>query len=172
MNSDAPFRTGALERLAAAEELDERLQVTPPRAWLALAALACVVAGAAAWSWFGRVPITVTGEGAFVSERELIVFVGVPDGRRVRPAMTTLVTPAADSVAAVASQSGTVQAVGAQPASRAELLAVLGDESLLPRGPRLAVTIALPAAHEARGTPGTARIVVATRRPAALLLGR
>jgi biotin carboxyl carrier protein len=57
------FRKAALERLSSPERLDELMQVTRPRAWLALIAVAIVVAAAVAWSVVGELSTRVVGEG-------------------------------------------------------------------------------------------------------------
>lgn len=60
------FRKVALERLSSPEQLDQLLQVTRPRGWLALAALGLVVAAAVAWGFTGSIPTEALGEGILI----------------------------------------------------------------------------------------------------------
>lgn len=54
------FREVALERLASPEQLDLLLEVTSPKSWLALGALASLLIVAIVWSIVGSVPTEVT----------------------------------------------------------------------------------------------------------------
>ncbi|MBV9773402.1 MAG: NHLP bacteriocin system secretion protein, partial [Gemmatimonadetes bacterium] len=60
------FREVALERLSSPEQLDQMMQVTTRRGWLALASLGCVLAAALAWGVFGSIPDRVSGPGILV----------------------------------------------------------------------------------------------------------
>src|SRR3954471_23620092 len=57
------FREKALARLSSPEQLDQVMQVTPLRGWLALLALAVVVAAAVAWGIFGSIPVEINTQG-------------------------------------------------------------------------------------------------------------
>jgi HlyD family secretion protein len=57
------FRKVALERLSSPEQLDQLLQVTDPKGWLALGALGAVLLSAVAWGVWGSIPTESTGEG-------------------------------------------------------------------------------------------------------------
>jgi HlyD family secretion protein len=57
------FRQAALDRLSSPEQLDQLLQVTTPRTWLALATLCGVLLLSVLWGFIGRVPEHVTGSG-------------------------------------------------------------------------------------------------------------
>lgn len=60
------FRKVALERLSSPEQLDQLVQVTNPRGWLALAAVGTLLAGALAWGIWGSIPTEATGEGILI----------------------------------------------------------------------------------------------------------
>ncbi len=60
------FRPEALARLSSPEQLDQLMRTTHPRAWLALAAIALLIAAALVWSIFGSVATTVPGLGILV----------------------------------------------------------------------------------------------------------
>jgi multidrug efflux pump subunit AcrA (membrane-fusion protein) len=57
------FRKSALERMTSPERLDTLMQVTPFRAWLALLAVAGLIAALVFWGFTGSIPVTVQGEG-------------------------------------------------------------------------------------------------------------
>ncbi len=60
------FRKVALERLSSPEQLDQLLQVTDARGWLALAALAALLATALGWGIWGSVPTEAAGAGILI----------------------------------------------------------------------------------------------------------
>lgn len=57
------FRQAALERLSSPEQLDQLMQVTTPRAWLALLALLGLIITVVAWSFNDTIPTQVLGQG-------------------------------------------------------------------------------------------------------------
>lgn len=68
------FRQGAVEHLASPEQLDQLVEVVSPKAWLPLTAIASLITVALLWSVFGRLPITVTGQGILVRPRQVVQF--------------------------------------------------------------------------------------------------
>ncbi len=62
----AIFRKVALERLSSPEQLDQLMQVTNPRGWLALWAMIVVATGALLWGIFGAIPTEAAGEGILI----------------------------------------------------------------------------------------------------------
>ncbi|MBC8088205.1 MAG: NHLP bacteriocin system secretion protein, partial [Phycisphaerae bacterium] len=68
MAKASPFRQAALDRLSNPEQLDQLLEVTRPKAWIALAGIWLLIAVALAWSIFGRIPVTISGTGILLSE--------------------------------------------------------------------------------------------------------
>jgi HlyD family secretion protein len=66
------FRPQALERSASPEQLDQLVQVVSPKRWLALTALGLLVSAGAAWSLFGQIPLTVTGQGVLVYPSDVV----------------------------------------------------------------------------------------------------
>jgi HlyD family secretion protein len=172
MSQNPLFRDAALKRLSSPEALDESLHVVPPRAWLALLAAGALLAALVTWSFFGRIPIAVTGQGVFVSDREATIFLSVGESRRVTTTMPAHVTIRADASTPSRALHGVVKQIASESATRAELAATSGNEASLPREPRIALTLTVPDAAEIRGTPCTVRIVVGERRPVSLLTGR
>ncbi|HYH45857.1 MAG TPA: NHLP bacteriocin system secretion protein [Thermoanaerobaculia bacterium] len=57
------YRKVALERLSSPEQLDQLIQVTRPRGWLALAALGGLLAAGLVWGIWGSIPTEAMGEG-------------------------------------------------------------------------------------------------------------
>jgi hypothetical protein len=66
MSSRPIFRKEALDRLSSPEQLDQLMQVTSPRAWIALAAVGVVVLMALLWGIFGAIPTTVETQGVLL----------------------------------------------------------------------------------------------------------
>jgi HlyD family secretion protein len=62
------YRKVALERLSSPEQLDQLLQVTRPRGWLALAALGAVLLAALAWGIWGSIPNEALADGILLRQ--------------------------------------------------------------------------------------------------------
>ncbi len=60
------FREVALDRLSSPEQLDQLMQVTTPRGWIALASFGLLVVAALAWGVLGSVPERIQGQGILV----------------------------------------------------------------------------------------------------------
>lgn len=60
------FRKVALERLSSPEQLDQLMQVTTPKGWIALLALIVLLSCAVFWGIFGSIPNKVAGQGILV----------------------------------------------------------------------------------------------------------
>lgn len=57
------YRKSSLERISNPEQLDKVIKVTSPMSWLALIAIALIVAVAVVWSVIGTIPVTITVGG-------------------------------------------------------------------------------------------------------------
>lgn len=66
------FRKESLERLSSPERLDQLMQVVNLKSWLPLTALGSLVAVAVVWSVYGRIPITVEGQGVLIYPRNVM----------------------------------------------------------------------------------------------------
>ena len=75
------FRESALERLSSPEQLDQQLQVTSPKGWIALLALWGVLAAVILWSIIGTVSTREEGRGIIVVGGGLKVVVSPGKGR-------------------------------------------------------------------------------------------
>ncbi|MET0961492.1 MAG: hypothetical protein ABWY05_01540 [Noviherbaspirillum sp.] len=62
------FRKTALENLSAPQQLNAALQITRPRAWIALAAILLILAASVVWSVAGTLPASVEGQGIIIRE--------------------------------------------------------------------------------------------------------
>jgi len=62
------FRKVALERLSSPEQLDQLMQVTNPRGWLALLALLALLFAALLWGFFGTIPTEAQGTGIVIRQ--------------------------------------------------------------------------------------------------------
>lgn len=60
------FREKALERLSSPDNIQELVQVTSTRSWLALIALGGLIFALLLWSFFGELPKTVVGKGILI----------------------------------------------------------------------------------------------------------
>ena len=65
------FRQAALERLSSPERLDELMEVTTPRSWLALLGIGAVLVAALVWAVYGSVPTLVKAQGVLIREGSL-----------------------------------------------------------------------------------------------------
>ena len=77
------FRQEALERLSSPERLDQMMQVVNRRAWLPLSTIGSLVVVAIIWSVFGRIPLTVNGQGVLIRPRNVVPFQVPSEGQIV-----------------------------------------------------------------------------------------
>jgi len=75
------FRQESLERLSSPERLDQLMQVINPKAWVPLTAMSSLVLVGGLWSVFGRIPLTVTGQGILVQPRRVVQVQALGQGR-------------------------------------------------------------------------------------------
>lgn len=60
------YRKAALDRLSSPDQLDQMMQVTAPRGWVALLALFLLLCCAVFWGVFGSIPTKVMGQGILI----------------------------------------------------------------------------------------------------------
>lgn len=70
---DRIFRQSALDQLSSPEQLDQLMQVTTPKAWLALCGAGVLVVTALVWAIFGRVATQVSGRGILIRPGGVLV---------------------------------------------------------------------------------------------------
>lgn len=66
------FRPEALDRLNSPESLDQVMRVVKPRAWLSLLAIGLISGSVGLWSVYGRIPLSVTGQGILIKPRQVV----------------------------------------------------------------------------------------------------
>jgi len=76
------FRKIAIERLASPDQLDQLLQITKPRGWVALAGTWALLLVALVWGVFGRINNRVQAEGILLRSGGVLEIVA-PSGGRV-----------------------------------------------------------------------------------------
>lgn len=81
MSNRRIFRKVALDRLASPEQLDQILQVTSRRGWLALAAIALLLVTAVVWGIFGVLSEKVVGHGILLRSGGVLEVVATASGR-------------------------------------------------------------------------------------------
>jgi len=74
------FLKSALHSLSSPEQLDALQQLTPMRAWIALAAIFLFLAAVLGWSVYGRLPVTVSGQGILIREGGVFNVVAAGEG--------------------------------------------------------------------------------------------
>jgi len=75
------FRKVALERLSSPEQLDQLMQVTDPKGWLALGAMAVLLLTSLAWGVFGSIPTEASGEGILLRQGGVSSLVAAENGQ-------------------------------------------------------------------------------------------
>jgi HlyD family secretion protein len=75
------FRQVSLERLSSPEQLDQLMQVTTPKGWLALTALGALLLVALGWGIFGSIPTTAAGEGILLRRGGVSNLVATANGQ-------------------------------------------------------------------------------------------
>jgi len=75
------FRKVALERLSSPEQLDQLVQVTDPRGWLALTGLGALLLAAIGWGIWGSIPTESQGEGILLRQGGVSALVSAGNGQ-------------------------------------------------------------------------------------------
>lgn len=75
------FRKVALERLSSPEQLDQLVQVTDPRGWLALTGLGALLLAAIGWGVWGSIPTEAQGEGILLRQGGVSALVSAANGQ-------------------------------------------------------------------------------------------
>lgn len=75
------FRKVALDRLSSPEQLDQLMQVTTSKGWMALATLGTLLVAAIAWSIVGSIPERIAGRGILLQSGGVFEVVSQSGGR-------------------------------------------------------------------------------------------
>ena len=81
MQSNSIFRQVALERLSSPEQLDQIVQVTNPKSWLALLAIGALLVTAVTWGIIGRIPVEVSGSAILLNSGGVNNIISVQTGQ-------------------------------------------------------------------------------------------
>ncbi len=65
-------RKKALKNVSAPEELDRALKITPARDWIWASTVVFVALAGLLWGWFGRIPVSVNGQGVLLPYEPVI----------------------------------------------------------------------------------------------------
>ena len=135
------FRQAALERLSSPEQLDQLMQVTTPKGWLALIALAGLLVTAVVLGFVGSIPVTVTGQcillnsggvnNSQINDLEAILYVSPMDGQNIRPGMDAQILPSTVKKEEAGYMLGVVTSVGEHPSTAQDMLRTLGSNELV-----------------------------------------
>lgn len=185
------FRKVALDRLSSPEQLDQLMKITSPRAWLALIAIAILLAAAGLWAIFGSIPEEAEGNGVLVSNPardglEAVIYVPLSEGAQLRPGMDVEVEVSTVKTETYGYIQAVVREVGDVPVTRQQVLDTVGNEeiasALVPSGPAIEIRLELKRSEDtesgfewtsqdgppqklAVGTPVIAIITVSEDRP-------
>lgn len=75
------FRKKALEQLSSPDQLDQLMQVTTTRGWLALLAVGIILVTAVLWGIFGTVPTRVASEGIILLKQGVFSITAESEGK-------------------------------------------------------------------------------------------
>jgi HlyD family secretion protein len=129
------FRSAALNRMSSPEQLDQMLEVTTPKYWLALIGIGLLLLCGLAWGFFGKMTTKAMGHG--VVERatpgdDLLVVAYVPAtvAKTVQPGNEVEIALTSFRVEDVGFLRGRVLSISEYPATDAELMSTLQNEAL------------------------------------------
>jgi hypothetical protein len=189
------FRKVALERLSSPEQLDQLIQITTPKGWLALFGLLLMIATAVLWALFGSVPTQVAGQAVLIEGENdrltTIAYLPATEGKQIQPGMVVHVSPATVRVEESGYILGEVAQVSRLPVSPDEIAQTIGNNSLAALFAAVAAPIEIrinllpddespdgyrwsakpPELLVDAGTPAMVKITVAEERPVGLFFG-
>jgi hypothetical protein len=134
------FRKAALERLSSPEQLDQLMQVTTPKGWLALIALTGLLVMVVVFGFVARIPITVTGQCILLNggvnnsptnDLEAIIYVSSMDGQDIRPGMDVQILPSTVKREEAGYMLGVVASVDEHLSTAQDMLRTLGSDELV-----------------------------------------
>ena len=75
------FRKKALENISAPDDIDQTMRLADRKGWIALLSLVVCLVFAGFWSWYGRIPVTVSAGGLILREGGLKGIVTIGEGQ-------------------------------------------------------------------------------------------
>ena len=150
---DKLFRKAALEKLSSPEELDQLMQVTTPKGWLALVALICFLVAAVVIGIFSVIPVRIEGQYCILvndpaADYTQAIIYTTPNGdNAIQVGDEAQITPSTIRKADNGFIVGRTVTVGEFPVNASEMQAVLGNETLvgqlLESGPLIQIVVEL-----------------------------
>lgn len=129
------FRKAALEKLSTPEELDQLMQVTTPKGWLALVAIICLLIATVAIGIFGVIAVRVDGRYCIVAKdvitgaAQAFVYISPQKDNRVLAGDEVHITPSTFTTGDYI--LGEVAAVDDFPVNDVQMQAVIGNQTLV-----------------------------------------
>jgi hypothetical protein len=128
------FRSAALNRMSSPEQLDQMLEVTTPKYWMALAAVGLLLLFGLLWGFFGQMTTKAMGHGMVVQlpsgDLQVVAYVPATVAKTVQAGERAEVVLTAFRVEDYGYIRGRVVSVSEYPATDAELMATLQNETL------------------------------------------
>jgi len=128
------FRSAALNRMSSPEQLDQMLEVTTPKYWIALIAVGLVLLCGLAWGFFGRMTTKAMGHGMVIQSAEgdlqVVAYVPATVAKTVQAGEPAEIILTALRVEDYGFIRGHVVSVSEYPATDEELMKTLQNETL------------------------------------------
>jgi hypothetical protein len=183
------FRKVALDRLSSPEQLDQLMQITSPRAWLALIAITILLVTAGLWAVFGSISEEVQANGVFTTNSEIVAYVKLADSAELQRGMQVEVEVSSVDTEKYGYFKAVITEIGQTPVSRQRVAEEVGSQELATAivPDDLAIAVYVRIKHETvqsgsgyryqltsgeyftellrEGTPVTAVIIVDEKRP-------
>lgn len=125
------FRQEALDRLSSPEQLDQLVEVISPKAWIPLVTLGGLAIAGLLWGIFGRLPLSVNGQGVLVRPNRVIQFQAPSNGQLLTLTIEPGATVSQGQVVGTIDQSQTQEQLRQQREKLAELLTQTQETSAL-----------------------------------------
>jgi hypothetical protein len=128
------FRSAALNRMSSPEQLDQMLEVTTPKYWIALIAVGLLLLCGLAWGFYGRMTTKAMGHGMVVQapdgNLQVVGYVPATVAKTVQAGEPAEIVLTALRVEDYGFLRGRVVSISEYPATDEELMATLRNETL------------------------------------------
>jgi len=130
------YRSAALNRMSSPEQLDQMLQVTTPKYWLALVGIGMLLVFGLAWGFFGRMTTKAMGHGVVLAapggadDLQVVAYVAATVAKTVQTGDAVQVVLTSFRLEDVGFLRGRVLSVAEFPATDADLMHTLQNQSL------------------------------------------
>jgi hypothetical protein len=128
------FRSAALNRMSSPEQLDQMLEVTTPKYWIALVGIGLILLCGLAWGFYGRMTTKAMGHGMVVQapdgNLQVVGYVPATVAKTVQAGEPAEIVLTALRVEDYGFLRGRVVSISEYPATDEELMATLRNETL------------------------------------------